>query len=234
MAGSAEVRRGLRAGVPIALGYLPVAVTYGLLARQAGLSPLEVTGMSLLVYAGASQFMAVKMLAASLPVAQIVLAAFILNFRHFLMSASLSQSLKPVPRRPALLAYWVTDESFVTGSLSLGQEGFTSTSFLAMAALAYVAWAAGSLAGALFGALIPAGLASAMGVGLYAMFIALLVPSLKTNWRGAAVAGLAAAVSLALWLAFPRFAEGWRIILATLGASACGLALPRRREEARQ
>jgi len=73
-----------------------------------------------------------------------------------------------------------------------------------------------------------------MGVGLYALFIALLVPSLKTNWRGAAVAGLAAAVSLALWLAFPRFAEGWRIILATLGASACGLALPRRREEARQ
>jgi 4-azaleucine resistance transporter AzlC len=230
MAGSAEIRRGLRAGVPIALGYLPVAVTYGLLARQTGLSPLEVTGMSLFVYAGASQFMAVKMLAAGLPVAQIILAAFILNFRHFLMSASLSQSLKPAPRWPALLAYWVTDESFVTGSLSLGQEGFTSASFLAMAALAYVSWAAGSLAGALFGALIPAALASAMGVGLYAMFIALLVPSLKTNWRGAVVAGLAAAASLGLWLAFPRFAEGWRIILATLGASACGLFL--RREEA--
>ena len=233
MAGAAEIRRGLRAGVPIALGYLPVAVTYGLLARQAGLSPLEITGMSLFVYAGASQFMAVKMLAAGSPAVQIILATFILNFRHFLMSASLSQKLTPGPPRPTLLAYWVTDESFVTGSLSLGKEGFTSTSFLAMAALAYASWAAGSLAGALFGALIPATLASAMGVGLYAMFTALLVPSLKTNGRGAAVAGLSAAVSLGLWLAFPRFAEGWRIILATLAASACGLALPRRREAAR-
>ncbi len=231
MAGAVEIRRGLRAGLPIALGYLPVAVTYGLLARQAGLSPLAATAMSVFVYAGASQFMAVKMLAAGLPVAQIILAAFILNFRHFLMSASLSRNLKPAPPRPALLAYGVTDETFVAGSLSLGEEGFTSASFLAMAVLAYLSWAAGSLAGALFGALIPASLASAMGVGLYAMFTALLVPSLKKNWRGAVVAGWSAALALALWLAFPGFAEGWRIILATLAASACGLVLPRRRED---
>jgi len=225
-----EIRRGLRAGLPIALGYLPVAVTYGLLARQAGLSPFQAAGMSLFVYAGASQFMAVKMLAAGIHGAQIVLAAFILNFRHFLMSASLSQALPT--RRPALLAYGITDETFVAGSLALRDAGFTSVSFLAMAVLAYLSWAAGSLAGALFGALIPPGLASAMGVGLYAMFIALLVPSLKTNWRGAAVAGCSALTALGLWLLFPRFPEGWRIILATLGASALGLLLPRDRRQA--
>jgi 4-azaleucine resistance transporter AzlC len=202
-------------------------VTYGLLSRQAGLTPLEATGMSLLVYAGASQFMAVKMLAAGSPAVQIILATFILNFRHFLMSASLSQKLAAGPPRPTLLAYWVTDETFVAGGLGLGDPSFTSASFLVMALSAYLAWAAGSLAGALFGALIPAALADAMGVGLYAMFIALLVPSVRGNWRGAFVALASALISLGLWRALPSLAEGWRIVLATLAAASLGLLLPR-------
>jgi 4-azaleucine resistance transporter AzlC len=228
MPAGVEIRRGLRAGLPIALGYLPVAVTYGLLSRQAGLSPLEATGMSLFVYAGASQFMAVKMLAAGSPALQIVLATFILNFRHFLMSASLSQKLAAGPPRPTLLAYWVTDETFVAGGLGLADPSFTSVSFLVMAIMAYLAWAGGSLAGALFGTLIPVVLANAMGVGLYAMFIALLVPSARGNWRGAVVAGASALISLGLWRGLPSLAEGWRIVLATLASASLGLLLPRR------
>jgi 4-azaleucine resistance transporter AzlC len=224
----AEIRRGLRAGLPIALGYLPVAVTYGLLSRQAGLSPLEATGMSLLVYAGASQFMAVQMLSGGAPAVQIILATFILNLRHFLMSASLSQKLAAGPPRPTLLAYWVTDETFVAGGLGLADASFTSLSFLAMGLLAYLAWAGGSLAGALFGALIPASLAEAMGVGLYALFIALLVPSARGNRRGALVAAASALVAFGLWRALPSLAEGWRIVLATLAAASLGLLLPRR------
>jgi 4-azaleucine resistance transporter AzlC len=227
MPAGAEIRRGLKAGLPIALGYLPVAVTYGLLSRQAGLSPLEATGMSLLVYAGASQFMAVKMLAAGSSASQIILATFILNFRHFLMSASLSQRMAPPPPRSTLLAYWVTDETFVAGSLGFGDPSFTSISFLVMALMAYLAWASGSLAGALFGALIPEALAEAMGVGLYAMFIALLVPSARGHWRGALVALASALISLGFWRLLPSLAEGWRIVAATLAASSLGLLLSR-------
>src|SRR5690625_1869605 len=82
------IQRGLIAGFPIILGYLPVAVTFGVLAKQSGMSMTELTLMSLFVYAGASQFMGANMIAVGVGSIEIIVATFVLNFRHFVMSLS--------------------------------------------------------------------------------------------------------------------------------------------------
>src|SRR5699024_2561738 len=91
------LKQGISAGVPIMLGYLPIAITYGVLANQTGLTLLEITMMSVFVFAGASQFMAVNMIAVGAGIMEIVMATFVLNFRHFVMNLSFMNRLLPVP-----------------------------------------------------------------------------------------------------------------------------------------
>src|SRR5699024_4727466 len=85
---------GIQAGFPIILGYIPVAITFGVLAAQSGLSLFEITLMSALVFAGASQFMGVNMIVAGTSMIEIVVATFVLNFRHFIMSLSFMNEIR--------------------------------------------------------------------------------------------------------------------------------------------
>jgi 4-azaleucine resistance transporter AzlC len=228
MAGS-ELRRGLGAGFSVAIGYLPVALTFGVLAREAGLSPVEATGMSAWVYAGASQFLALRMIGAAASPLQIVLATFILNFRHFLMGASLARRLSARRGAAAALAYWLTDETFVVASIRLSGGtggGLSAAEFLALGLTAFLSWVAGTLAGSLLAGWIPAGLMGSLGIGLYALFVALLVPSLRKSWRVALVAGASALFAFAVSRLAPGVSEGWILIGATLAASGVGALLP--------
>jgi len=220
------VRWGLSNGAPIALGYLPVAVTFGILGRQAGLSVAEVTGMSAWVYAGASQFLAVKMIASGVGFFEIVLATFILNFRHFLMSTVLARKIEGSKPGVTALSYWVTDETFVVASLHARPEGLSALGFLTMALTAYMSWLAGTFLGGMFAALIPVRIVDGMGIGLYALFIALLIPSARKHWRFALVAAASALTAWGLSGLLPGLSEGWTLIAATLGVSALGTLLP--------
>jgi len=106
-----------RAGFVASLALVPSVFVYGTvfggLAVQAGLRPLEVWGMSLLVFAGASQFVAVPMLAAGASPLAIVLTTYVINMRHYLMAATLAPAFCGFPRRwLALVAHWINDESF--------------------------------------------------------------------------------------------------------------------------
>jgi 4-azaleucine resistance transporter AzlC len=203
-----ELRRGIGAGFSVAIGYLPVALTFGVLAREAGLSPVEATGMSAWVYAGASQFLALRMIGAAASTLQIVLATFVLNFRHFLMGASLARRLSARRGAAAALAYWLTDETFVVASIRLSsgtRGGLSAVGFLSLGLTAYLSWVGGTLAGSLLAGWIPAGLMGSLGIGLYALFVALLVPSMRKSWR---VATLAASGVGALLPARPGEAGG--------------------------
>jgi 4-azaleucine resistance transporter AzlC len=229
-----EMRRGLGAGLSVAVGYLPVALTFGVLARETGLSPVEAAGMSAWVYAGASQFLALRMIGAAASPLQIVLATLILNFRHFLMGASLARRLSARRGAAAALAYWLTDETFVVASIRLapGAEGrLSAAGFFALGATAYLSWVGGTIAGSLLAAWIPAGLMGSLGIGLYALFVALLVPSLRKSWRVALVAGASALLALAIARLLPGLSEGWILIGATLAASGIGALLPERARE---
>src|SRR5699024_228165 len=91
---SQSVQKGVKIGIPLAIGYVPVALTYGVLAQQAGLSIIELTLMSVFVFAGASQFMAVNMIVAGISAVEIIIATFVLNLRHFVLSLSLMNEFK--------------------------------------------------------------------------------------------------------------------------------------------
>jgi 4-azaleucine resistance transporter AzlC len=223
---AAEVLRGVKAGVPVAVGYVPMAMAFGVLATQTGLSFSQAGAMSFFVYAGASQFASLGLLAGGASALAIVLATLVLNFRHFLMSVALSRRL---PLRqgsdhrarilPFALGFGITDETFVVASL---QDHLTIRFFFGLIATVYLAWLSGTLIGAGFSSLIPAVIARGMGVALYAMFIAILVPGVKKAWVNGLVAVAGGLLAWGASMVVPAVPSGWRIVVAILAASALG------------
>lgn len=213
--------------LPVVMGYLPVAVAFGVLAVQAGLGAQAAVLMSLLVYAGASQFMAVNMLLAGAGPAAIVVATLGLNFRHFVMSISLLQMFRRLPKRwRAVLGCWLTDETYAVSVLAARAPGAQVDRYylLGLYATSYLSWSAGTVLGALLSAAIPARVGSAMSIGLYAMFIALLVPAVRSHLRLALAALVGAVLNAA---AGPLVGPGWSIVLATVVGGAVGAVLMR-------
>lgn len=179
---------GVRAAVPIMLGYVPVGIAYGVMARQAGMSVWQTVLMSLTVYGGASEMMAAGMVAQEAAVAAIVLTTFVLNLRHIMMSACVFERMEGGSRPARLLAaFGVTDESFAVYTTMPGAPR-SPAFFGAMALSAYLSWAAGSWLGAVANDFLPPALTAALGISLYAMFIGLLLPGLRGNgWLAALV-----------------------------------------------
>jgi len=214
-----QLKEGVKAALPIVLGYLPVGMAFGVLARQAGLSPLESGSMSLLVYAGASQFIAVEMISKGIPWVPIVLTTFFINLRHLLMSSTLSLYFNGNSLRTlGLLSAQLTDESFAVAMADPSKVSNRPRYLFALQVTSQLAWISGSVGGALFGSLINS---SAYGFpfALPALFICLLVLQLKSKihfW----VMGLAATISLLFKALLPG---NWYIIGAALLASIAGL-----------
>ncbi len=221
--------RGLTRALPIAMGYIPIGFAYGVLAQQAGLSAFNSFAMSLIVYAGSSQLIAVSMFAAGVPALSIVLTTFVVNLRHLLFSAAMSPHLKGW-RKPELaaFAYELTDESFALHSASVadGAKIPPKSEMLALNVTAQASWVLGSWLGIVAGRLIADTQAFALDYALPAMFIALLV--MQTRQRrdiGVAVfAGLLAVTLTLLGLSH------WSVIIATVTAATAGLVWEMKRE----
>lgn len=215
--------QGTKKGIPIVIGYIPIAIAFGVLARQADLPLLATLLMSVLVYAGASQFMAINMLVAGTAGFEIVLATFILNLRHMIMSLSLMNLLQHVPKSwKSLLSYWITDESFAVATLESGEtkESFHPLFILGLFTTAYASWVGGTWLGAALYQWIPSSISDSMAVALYAMFIGLLVPAVQKAWR----VGIIAGASIGLCTLFNQFvSSGWAIVLATILGSGVGI-----------
>lgn len=219
-------RKGIQIGFPIVLGYIPVALTYGVLASQAGMSLLELTMMSALVYAGASQFMGVNMIVANATIIEIVVATFVLNFRHFVMSLSFMNELR---ERISLkgrvgLALGLTDETFAVSALNKEEAEQKNGVFFyaAINITAYLSWVIGSFVGGLLGEVIPEQLSQSMGIALYAMFIGLLIPSVKKEVRFGLIAILAMIINV---IASQFVSSGWSIVLGTVIGGLAGVFL---------
>jgi 4-azaleucine resistance transporter AzlC len=222
-------QRGMVAALPIVVGYVPIAVAFGVIAVQSGMTASQAMAMSLMVYAGASQFMAVNMLAAGAGALEIVLATLILNFRHFVMSLSLMNKFAEMDKKWKIpLSYWITDETFAVASLGAGERGGGKDAQGFLAGLfftAYASWVIGTWIGAALSGIIPPSASSGMVIALYAMFIGLLIPAARENFRGGAVA----LVSMGLSSLFSGFVNsGWAIVLATVLGAAAGIWLFKR------
>lgn len=228
---SGMFRKGLATGFPIMLGYLPVAITYGVLAKQTGMSLLELTMMSVFVYAGASQFMAINMVAVSAGVMEIIIATFVLNFRHFVMSLSFMNSLRNVERKWKLpLSLGLTDEAFAVSAFHPKEANQKHGAFfyLGIILIAYLSWVFGSLLGGILGDIIPANLSQSMGIALYAMFIGLLIPSVKKNLK----VGLIALVAMLINFICVELgmSSGWAIVIGTILGGMSGIILLKEEE----
>jgi 4-azaleucine resistance transporter AzlC len=220
--------RGMRAGIPVTIGYLPMAVAFGIVARAAGIGMAEATGMSVFVFAGASQYMAADLVASGVHPASIVLATLVLNLRHFLMSSHLGRRLRPGPAASLAVGFVVTDETYVVGSL---EPDLTPAFFFGLGLAAWLGWVTGTVIGAAAARAIPEFLARGMAVTLFAMFIALLAPAVRTRWQRGAVAVLGALAAWAGSRFLPALGPGWRIVLAMIAASALAIAVPVEAEE---
>ncbi len=216
------MQSGMKMGIPVALGYFPVAMTFGMFAKSGGISFFEVFLFSGLVYAGASQFMALKMLLLGIAPLQIIIATFLLNFRHFLMSASLSQRLLKTSRRlHPLIAFGVTDETFSVSMI--GNEKISADYLIGINLVAYLSWVGGSFSGYLIGEVIPSSIGSSMGVGIYSLFTAILIPQIKKNKKLLIIAILSGIINTILKI-LPFIPSGWSIVLSITIVSA-GAAL---------
>ena len=217
-----HTKRGVKAGIiaslPIAIGYIPIAITFGIIAQAAGLDFMQTLAMSIFIFAGASQFVGVNLITMGVPFIEIVLATFMLNFRHFLMSSSLMTKLAPIRKRVlAVIGFGVTDETFALASM---QSGKLSGGFLlGLNLTAYTAWVFGTGLGVLLAAGIPPALQSSMGIALYAMFIGLLVPNMKKSLKVIVVVIVAGAANIFL---HNYLSLGWSIILATITGTLIG------------
>jgi 4-azaleucine resistance transporter AzlC len=220
------IRRGMAVGAPIMIGYLPIAITYGVLAKQSGMTLTELTLMSVMVFAGASQFMGANMIAVGAGVLEIVIATFVLNFRHFVMSLSFMNRMRKVPMRwKAPLALGLTDETFAVSALHPKEAKMEKGAlfYTAIILTAYVSWVLGSFLGGVLGEVIPERLSQSMGIALYAMFIGLLVPSVKKELKVGLIAIIAMLINaLCVQLGM---STGWAIVLGTILGGMSGIYL---------
>ncbi len=208
--------KGVKSAVGVAIGYVPIGMTYGLLAKTAGLTLFETVGMSLMVYAGASQFVAVNLIAMGLGPVQVVFTVFMVNFRHFLMSTSLREKIGAGHRfLESLYSFGVTDETFAVSSVE--ERELTPAFMFGLNVTAYLSWSVSSGAGFLLGRSLPYALKSSMSIALYALFIGLLVPSARKNKEVLLVVGIAGGLNSAFR---PFLSSGWSIVLASLIAAA--------------
>ncbi|WP_170006670.1 AzlC family ABC transporter permease [Bacillus fonticola] len=204
---------GVRDGVSIAIGYMPIALAFGLLAKSTGLTLWEAIAMSVWVFAGASQYMALNLIAMGTSAVEIVMTTFVVNIRHFLMSASLQEKAENESKgKQALYAFGITDETFSVAAMKKGT--LTSGYLFGLIVMAYGSWVMNSGIGYVGGELLPAIVQEGMGIALYAMFVGLLVPSMKGSGKIVSLGLFAAAINSGL-VAF-GLSAGWAILLATL------------------
>ena len=224
--------KGLKHGIPIALGYLSVSFGFGIMAVRAGLSVLAAVGISITNVTSAGQAAGVGIIAAGGTLIEMILTQFIINLRYSLMGLSLSQKLDEsftTPQR-MLIAFGITDEIFAVSS---SQEGKINTKYMyGLILISVLGWVMGTFLGASAGRILPEALTNAMGLVLYGMFIAICIPPAKKD-RGVLFAVLIAALcSVLFYYVFTCISSGFSIIICAVAASAlCAWLFPIKEEE---
>jgi 4-azaleucine resistance transporter AzlC len=217
--------QGAQAAWPICIGYFPIGLALGVLAQKAGLGPLEIGLMSLLVFAGSAQFIAVSMLTSGATVMSIVVTTLLVNLRHVLMSSSLAVYLRGTnPWFVSLYSYGVTDESFAVNLTRFREGGWHRYQALVVNHVSNAAWISATMLGGYCGQFIPAG-AFGIDYALVAMFLCLLVFQL----RGAVYAVTAVAAGIMATILSLVTEGNAYVIVASIAAATLGFLLKRRR-----
>ena len=211
-------REGLRDGLPIGLGYLSVSFGFAIWAVKQGIPGLVLVLLSGTNLTSAGQVAGVTVMAAGGLLIELALTEFIINLRYALMSVTLTQKLSPTFSlwQRMLAAFFVTDEIFAVSSTRKGLLTFPY--MMGLGCLPWIGWTLGTALGAFAGELLPAALSAALGIAIYGMFMAIIVPPAMEE-KGVLLA-VFAAIALGLILryvpAFRFLSEGFVIILSAV------------------
>ena len=217
---------GIKQALPICLGIIPVGISYGILAMQAGLDRLQTVLMSLLVMAGSSQLAAVGMLGRSTVLA-VVMAVFFINLRNFVMSSAVMNDLKKESIAAKLLgAFALCDESFALFSMSKTKS---ADLLLGINTCLYGVWVLSSFAGCVMGQLLPDPAARSFGIAFYGAFLALLIPNMEKSARICLLVLLTAVVNTLLRFLLP---DSWALVLSMTVCAGIGTCFVKEDEEA--
>lgn len=225
-----KFKDGFYDSVPLIIGFIPIAMTFGLLARSNAFSLFETTAFSMFVFAGSSQFIAINLLALNTDISQIIIATLLINFRHFLMGLSIKNKFdKSLKTFIPLIAFGITDETF--SILSFKKENLTKEYTLSLELFAYLSWVGGTFSGYVIGNFLPQIVQKSMGIALYALFISLLIPEVKKEYKYlylAIISGVLNTVFIKIFL----IPQGWSIILSIIITSLLGVQILKVRREA--
>lgn len=217
-----EFREGIRDGLPICLGYLSVSMAFGLTAVKSGMPIWATILISLTNLTSAGQFAGTNLLLAQSSYIELMITTFIINVRYFLMSLSVSQKVdKKFGLKERLMAsFGITDEVFAV-SMQRRSE-LTFSYMLGLILTPILGWTSGTIIGAVATSILPASLTDAMGIALYGMFIAIIVPPAREHRSVLIAVILAIAASYAFtYLPFlASFSGGWSVIIITVVVSA--------------
>ncbi len=229
-----EFKDGFVKGIPIGLGYIPVSFTFGIMVVSGGLPAWLAIFTSVSNLTSAGQFAGIQLILAGAGYFEIALTIFVINMRYMLMSLSLSQKIeqKTSLRQRLIFGFGITDETFAVASVE--KKKLTAEYMYGLITAPILGWTAGTAMGALTSGVLSDRLSAAMGIALYAMFIAIIIPPAKkslpifaTILEAVAITCLLKYVSL-----FDFISEGFKIIIATILASGISAALFPVNEEA--
>lgn len=219
-----EYTLGVRDGVPVGLGYFSVSFGFGTLAAANGIRILDAGLISASNLTSAGQFAGLTLILASAGLWELILTQIVINSRYALMSLALSQRMgSRIGFAPRLLvAFFNTDEIFALAMAR--KEPLTTPYMLGLGTLPFLGWTGGTLFGAMAGSVLPGSIRTALGVMLYGMFIAIVVPPAKAHRNVLAAVAAALVLSSAVYY-LHLFSSGIAIVVCTVAAAGICAAL---------
>lgn len=211
--------KGLRLGVPIALGYFPASFSFGILAMSFGFQWWQAVLISMVTLTSAGQLSGIYTMRMPGDFLGMAISQLTINARYSVMGISISQHISPrfTGLKRLLLSFFLTDEIFAMANM---EEEVTPEIFMGLAVAPYFGWALGTLCGTLLGSVLPPILMDAFGLALYGLFIAVVVPSAKKEKIVLTAAGLAAVFNSVLYYLPTGMSREITISLASVAAAA--------------
>lgn len=222
-----DFSEGFKDSVPIMLGYFSVSFTFGIMAANFGIPPLTAGLISLTNVASAGQFAGITLIHEGTTVLEMVFTMFIINLRYALMSLTLTQNLDKsvTTKKRLLMSHFITDEIFVMSATR--KTPVTLSYILGIGLGSVAAWSIGAASGAFANNLLPPSIQSALGVALYGMFIAIVMPNIRKEVSVLIVCIIAIVLSCAMTYipGLNNISSGFSIIICTVLASLLGAVL---------
>jgi len=222
-----EFLEGVKDGIPICLGYFSVSIAFGMTAVLSGVPLWAAVMISLTNLTSAGQFAGTNILIAHGAMAELALTTLIINIRYFLMSLSVSQKTSPKMKlwQRFAISFGITDEIFAV-SVNKNRD-LTATYMAGLILISLLGWVGGTFTGAVATALMPPVLSNSLGIALYAMFIAIIIPPARKekSVMFTVILAIIASVSFAHFPILKTLSGGWAIIIITLIVSSVAATL---------